>query len=97
MRALIVILSAQLMVVLDFSIVNVALSSLARDLALAPGTTHPTPGDGYRAALAVAGGLAAVAFGVSAAFVRSSRAGELPLARSVGQADLRGCAAGAPS
>ena len=46
MRALIVILSAQLMVVLDFSIVNVALPSLARDLALAPGTTHPAPGDG---------------------------------------------------
>jgi MFS family permease len=101
MRALIVILSAQLMVVLDFSIVNVALPSLARDLALAVATavasTHPAPGDGYRAALAVAGGLAAVAFGVSAAFVRSPRAGELPLARPVGQADLRRCAACTPS
>jgi MFS family permease len=97
MRALIVVLSAQLMVVLDFSIVNVALPSRARDLVLAPGTTHPAPGDGYRAALAVAGGLAAVAFGVSAAFVRSPRAGELPLARPFRQADLRRCAACTPS
>ena len=38
MLALIVILSAQLMVVLDFSIVNVALPSVARELGLAAGT-----------------------------------------------------------
>src|SRR5262249_14886448 len=38
MLALIVILSAQLMVVLDFSIVNVALPSRARELGLAAGT-----------------------------------------------------------
>src|SRR5262249_34094706 len=38
MLALIVILCAQLMVVLDFSIVNVALPSLARELGLAAGT-----------------------------------------------------------
>jgi len=66
-------------------------------VATAVASTHPAPGDGYRAALAVGGGLAAVAFGVSAAFVHSSRAGELPLAQPVGQADLRRCAACTPS
>ena len=66
-------------------------------VATAVASTHPAAGDGYRAALAVAGGLAAVAFGVSAAFVRSPRTGELPLPRPVGQADLRRCAACTPS
>jgi hypothetical protein len=57
----------------------------------------PTVRGAYRAALAVAGGLAAVAFVVSAAFVRTRCADEPGLARRAGQRDLRRCAAGTPS
>ena len=66
-------------------------------VATAVASSHSLPVEGYRAALAVAGGLAAVAFVVSAAFVRTRRAGEPDLALPAGQADLPRCAAGSPS
>ena len=66
-------------------------------VATAVTSSHSVPGEGYRGALAVAGGLAAVAFVVSAAFVGTRRAGEPRLALLAGRRNLRRCAAGTPS
>jgi len=66
-------------------------------VATAVTSSHSVPGEGYRAALAVAGGLAAVAFVVSAAFVGTRRAGEPSLTLPAGRRELRRCAAGTPS
>ena len=66
-------------------------------VATAVTSSHSVPGEGSRAALAVACGLAAVAFVVSAAFVGTRRAGEPSLTLPAGRRHLRRCAAGTPS
>jgi EmrB/QacA subfamily drug resistance transporter len=66
-------------------------------VATAVASSSSLPGEGYRAALVVAAGLAAVAFVVSAAFVRTRRADQPSLVRPVGREDVRRCAAGTPT
>jgi len=59
-------------------------------VATAVASSHSLPVEGYRAALAVAGGLAAVAFVVSTAFMRPPRrrAGPHPAGRTARSATM---------